>query len=129
MIERCPCCNARLKQSITCSRCQADLNNLINCEKSAQYWLSLAIQSLLEHKIEQSSLAINQSLALNTTKAAMVFRHFLIYQQSHAVIDLLTQSQLLSAKKTLYNVRMLIPKSKQLQQLDNFIDYLLVKDA
>lgn len=128
MIERCPCCNARLKQAIICPRCRADLNTLIKSEKSAQFWLTQSVQYLIENKIGQSSFAINLSLRLKRTKMAITFRDFLIHQQCKNILDLLAQTQLLSAKKALYHARELMPYNKQLQQLDAFTNYLLIKN-
>lgn len=128
MIERCPCCNARLKQAAVCTRCHADLNTVINSEKSAQFWLSQSIEYLINNKMEQSSFAINLSLRFKRTKVATTFHSFLIHQQCKNILDLLAQTQLLSAKKALYHVRVLIPHNKQLQQLDAFTNYLLTRN-
>jgi len=125
MIERCPCCNARLKQALCCPRCKADLSNIVSSEQSAQYYLSAAIQAMLNNNIEKSSMAISQSLHLKITRTALFFRDFLIQQQTKEILDLLAQTQLISAKNKLYTLRQLIPYSKKLQQLDQFASYLL----
>jgi hypothetical protein len=126
-MERCPCCNARLGETILCPRCKADLNTVIGNEKAAQYWLSKAIQNLQESKTEQSIDALGLSLGLKKTELALLFRDFLIRQQCQDVLDLLAQKQLLPAKQQLYKMRNLVPHSKQLQQLHTFTDYLLAK--
>jgi len=128
MMERCPCCHAQLKQEKVCRRCQADLSNILHSEESAQYCMSQAVQYLLNNEVEKSCFAINRSLHLKRTRAAVLFRELLIYQQSQLVLDLLAQSQVLLAKKSLYCVRQLIPYSKILQQLDCFSNYLLLKN-
>ncbi len=125
MIERCPCCNARLKQALCCPRCKADLSNIVSSEQSAQYYLSVAIQAMLNNNIEKSSMAISQSLHLKITRTALVFREFLIQQQTKDTLDLLAQAQLIAAKNKLYTLRQLIPHSKKLQQLEQFASYLL----
>ena len=125
MTERCPCCNARLKQAVNCPRCRADLTEVIHAEKLAEFWLSQAIQHLTDVKIEQSSVAINRSLRLKKTKVGTIFREFVIDQQCNTVLGLLSQSRVLSAKDRLYHARLLTPYSKKLQQLNSFIDYLL----
>ncbi len=126
MRERCPCCNARLKQAATCPRCRADLTAVIHSEKSAALWLDQAMRHLSDNEIEKSSLAINRSLRLKETKLALAFRGFLIHQQCRAILDLLSETQVLSAKGRLYHVRLLMPYSRQLQHLNAFTDYLLV---
>ena len=124
-MERCPCCNARLRERKICSRCKADLSVLISGEQAAEIWLAKAIQYCLADNIEQSIAAIGVSLRLKKTQIAVVFREFLIQQQCRDILDLLAQKQLILAKQRLYTVRKLLPFSKQLQQLNSFSDYLL----
>ncbi len=127
-MERCPCCNARLGPAKLCPRCQADLGNIIGAEKSAQYWLSEAIKLWQKSNIESSVQSLEISLRLKKTRLALVFRDFLIQQQSRDILDLLVQKQVFKAKQQLYRVRLLIPYSELLQQLQLFTDYLLVHD-
>ena len=127
-MERCPCCNARLRERTVCSRCKADLSVLISSEQAAHNWLAKAIHSCLAGNIEQSIHATAASLALKKIELALVFREFLIQQQCRDILDLLAQKQLLKAKQRLYSVRMLLPYSQQLQQLYSFSDYLLAQD-
>ncbi len=126
MIERCPCCHARLNKTPSCPRCLADLSRVINAEKAAGFWLSKAVQFLSDNKLEKSSLALKKSLQFKSTDIAIIFQDFLIYQQSQLVLALLEKSQLLSAKQILYQIRPLTPQSKQLQELNSFTDYLLL---
>ena len=126
-MERCPCCNARLRQTAICPRCRADLSAIIDAEKLAAFWLSQAMRCLKDDKIEQSSVAINRSLRLKKTEAASIFREFLIHQQCRAILGLLSQTLLLPAKSRLYHARLLTPYSKKLQQLNSFTDYLLTE--
>lgn len=126
-MERCPCCNALLKNIRVCPRCQANLGSIIDSEQLAQHWLSKAIQYSAEKKIEQSLTALALSLHFKKTSLAIVFRDFLIQQQYQDILDLLTQKKLLAAKLALYKVRLLLPITKQLQQLHTFTDYLLLK--
>ena len=126
-MERCPCCNARLKDTVECPRCQANLSDIIGSERSAHFWLSRAIQFWTESKIEQSLGALGISLSLKKIKLAIVFRDFLIQKNYQDILDLLAQKQLLAAKQRLYRVRLLHTHSRQLQQLNRFTDYLLAK--
>ena len=126
-MERCPCCNARLRETIKCPRCQADLSAIIGTERSAWLWLSRAIQFWAESKTEQSLGALDISISLKKMKLAIAFRDFLIQKQYRDILDLLAQKQLLAAKQQLYRVRLLHAYSRQLQQLNGFTDYLLAK--
>lgn len=128
-MERCPCCNARMRETVICPRCRADLSAAIGAELSAQVWLSKAIKYCLEAKTDKSIRALDLSLHLKKTKLAVVLRDFLIKQQCNEILDLLAQKQLIPAKQRLYNVRLLFPQSKQLQQLNSFTDYLLVNNS
>ncbi len=124
-MERCPCCNARLRERSICSRCKADLNALIHSEQAAQVWLAKAIQRWGEGNIEQSISALESSLALKNTPIALAFRGFIIHQYSQKILVLLVQKQLLVAKQALYKARTLLPYSQSLQKINAFTDYLI----
>lgn len=126
-MERCPCCNARLRERTVCSRCKSDLSQLINSETMAQYWLFRAIHYCLEGDIKQGIAAIDVSLGLKRIRLAVIFREFLIQQQCREVLDLLAEKRLVLAKKKLYTARNLLPHSLQLQHLNSFCDYLLAQ--
>jgi hypothetical protein len=128
MMERCPCCNARLGGATRCSRCQADLGNIITAEQSARFWLDKAIQYWQDNETGQSVSALALSLRLKKTGLALVFRDFLIHQQCREILALLAQKQLLPAKQRLYSMRNLFPYSQLLQQLNSFTDHLLVQN-
>ena len=127
-MDRCPCCNARLKEVEICPRCKADLSAVINTGQSAQFWLSKAIYYCLTGETEQSISAISLSLSLEKTRMAEVFRDFLIQQLCRNVLDLMANKQLLEAKQQLYCARELLPHSKQLRKLDGFTDYFLLRN-
>jgi len=126
-MDRCPCCHARLRERVVCSRCQADLSALIHAEQGAEWWLGKAIHSWCEGEIEQSIKALGVSLSLKRTYVALVFRGVVIEKICQNILNLLAQKQLLCAKQQIYDVRLLFPYSQQLQQLNAFTDYLLVK--
>jgi hypothetical protein len=126
-MERCPCCNARLGGVVRCPRCKADLGSVIGTEQAAQYWLSRAIKFWGENEDEQSIGALEVSQHLKKSELAHIFRDFLIQQLCQDVLEKLAQNQLLVAKLQLYRIRNLLPYSKQLQELQLFTDYLLVK--
>ncbi len=125
-MQRCFCCNARLKGVTTCPRCQADLSRVIATEKSAEYWLYKAIQRWNEGGVEQCLEALDFSLGLKKTALACAFRDYLIQYQCRLILDLLARKEILEAKKNLYQLRLLLPQSEHLQHLNRFSDYLLV---
>ncbi len=126
-MERCPCCNARLKEAVTCPRCRADLSAVIGSEQAAEKYVAKAIQQWAEGEGEQSIQALVFALNLKKTQLAVVFRDFLIQQYYQEVVQLLTQKHLLSANQCLYHARKLLPYSPQLQQLHAFTGYLLAR--
>lgn len=126
-MERCFYCNARLKGAVICPRCQADLSVVIRSEQVAQFWFSKTIQYWLENKTGQSLAALTLSLRFKKNQLTIVFHRFLIEQLCKEILDLLAQKQLLAAKQRLYTVCGLFPQSQQLQQLNRFADYLLLK--
>ncbi|BCG64333.1 MAG: hypothetical protein methR_P2106 [Methyloprofundus sp.] len=125
-MERCPCCNARLRERIVCARCQADLSVLIHSAQAAEAWLSIAMDYLATGELEQSITALEFSLALNKTQLAFVFRDFMIEQQTQKILNLLAEKQVLAAKQILYAMRGLFAYSAGLQKLNTFNDYLLL---
>lgn len=127
-MQRCPCCNARLREQSQCSRCKADLSVLIRTEQAAQFWLANAIHRFLSGHLELSIAAIAVSINLKKSAIAVVFRQFIIQQQSQEILELLAQKKLLNAKRRLYQVRHLFAHSLQLQQISDFSDYLLVHE-
>ncbi len=127
MMQRCPCCNARLRDTPLCPRCRADLSMVIKTEKAAEFWLFKAIQHRKESNIEKSLDSLFFSLSLKKTSLAKNMRDFLIQQSCQDVLSLLEQKKILSAKQQLYQMKRLFPYSEQLQQLNSFADYLLVK--
>lgn len=124
-MQRCPCCNARLGGSAVCPRCQTDLGHVDKAQQFAQYHLSESIRYWQEQSVEHSLKALELSLCLNKTELALGFRDFLIHQHCRSILDLLALKQWLSAKRRLYQVRLLMPHSQKLQQLSGFADYLL----
>lgn len=125
-MQRCPCCNARLRDTPLCPRCRANLSGVIGTEKSAEFWLYKAIQYRKENNIEKCLDALCFSLGLKKTSLAIQMNDFLIQQSCQDVLELLEKKQIITAKQQLYKMRRLFPHSGQLQQLNSFADYLLV---
>jgi len=128
-MERCPCCNARLGELASCSRCQADLTDLNNVEKMAKLWLKKAINYWLDSQVDKSLNALALSLRLKKNKVAVAFQSYIIHQLCQNVLELLAQKQLYLAKQSLFKMRHLFLYHRQLQQLNLFIDSLLIKDC
>jgi len=126
-MERCPCCNARLKEAVVCPRCQADLSAVIGSKQAAEQYLAKAIQHWAHKEAEQSIAALMSALSLKKTRLTLLFRDYLIQQYYLEVLELLAQKHLLSANQRLYRARLLLPYSQPLQQLRAFTDYLLAK--
>jgi hypothetical protein len=99
---------------------------LIETEKSAEFWLFKAVHYRKENNIEKCLDALCFSIRLKKTALAKELRDFLIYRLCHDVQEILEQKQIISAKQQLYKMRSLFPYSPQLQQLNGFVDYLLV---
>ena len=98
-MERCPCCNARLREQPTRPRCKADFSPLINSEQAAKYCLSKAMDYWAEGNIEQGISTLKQSLALKKTQAAEAFLGFIIDQSHKDVLERLATQDILSTKK------------------------------
>ncbi|MEE9337097.1 MAG: hypothetical protein V3U87_03385 [Methylococcaceae bacterium] len=128
-MERCPCCNARLREVTSCPRCLADLTVLNNVDQMAKIWLKKAINYWLDNHLEKSVDALALSLHLKKTRVAVVFQDYIIQQQCQKVLDLLLQKQLYLAKQSLFKMRHLFLYHRQLHQLNLFVDSLLIKDC
>ena len=128
-MQRCPCCNARLRGAVVCPRCQADLRAGIAAGQAAGYWLGRAIEFWQMSNHEAGLHALQRSLWLKKTHPALKFRDFLITWCCRKVLALLLQNDLHAAKQLLYECRSLFPLSAQLRQLQAFSDFLLVKHA
>lgn len=126
-MERCPCCNARLNLAEACPRCKTNLSALFATETAAKYWLSQGIKQFKGHDLEQSIKSIERSIQLKTTHLAIKFRHYLIQQQCQSILFLLAENKIMQAKRELFIIRRLFPFSQQLQQINQFSDYLLIK--
>ena len=127
-MERCPCCNARLTESVLCPRCQADLGSVLGCEQQAKHCLSKALQFWLADELQMAILVLSKSIYLKRIPLAQVFRDFIIRQQCQNVLGLLEKKEYAEAKETLSLLRDLSPHNKFLIQLHKFTRYLLVKN-
>ena len=127
-MERCPCCNARLKELTNCPRCQADLNVLNSVDQMAKLWFKKAINYWLDNNIDKSLDALGVSLSFKKNRVVVAFQNFIIKQQCQNILELLAQNQLYSAKKKLFKMHHLFLYHQQLQQLNLFVDSFLIKE-
>jgi hypothetical protein len=125
-MERCPFCQARLNEN-QCGRCQAELSRVLLVEQAALFWLSISIHEWAANRKESGLKALARSLGLKKNKLAIVFREFLIERECRSIIDLMAGKQILAAKQHIYELRLLLPHSQLLQELNLFTDYFLLK--
>ena len=123
-MDRCPCCNARLREQSVCSRCKTELSDLIDSEQSAKDWLSMSMSFWAEGNVKQSVMALDYSLALHQTKIAQSFRDFMIHKSCQEALDLLATKQYVIAKQNMCQVNHLLPYSDSLQKINSFADSL-----
>ena len=77
-MERCPVCQARLRQDPVCPRCRADLSKLLAIETEADVWLRQAFADLAEGREAQAKHAVEASLRLKHGLLASRLRIFLV---------------------------------------------------
>jgi len=76
-MERCPVCQARLKQDPACPRCRTDLSRLLTIEEQADAWLRQAFTELAAGRKAQAKHAVEASLRLKRGPLASHLRAFL----------------------------------------------------
>ncbi len=86
-MQRCPCCNARLKETITCPRCKADLQDIIRTQHLADSWYQKAIDHYLNNELQHCVDALTQSLQLHHSDSALLFRAFVRERQTHTILS------------------------------------------
>ena len=80
-MQRCPCCNARLKEAVSCPRCKADLQEIIRVQRMAKLWYQKAINCYLNNELEDCLDALTRSLQLRHSESAWLFNAFVIERQ------------------------------------------------
>ena len=76
-MERCPVCQARLKQDPACPRCRADLSRLVAIEEQADLNLRQAMAALATGNEAQALRDVEASLRLKCVPLASRLRGFL----------------------------------------------------
>lgn len=125
-MQRCPCCNARLKSDPQCPRCGADLTRALRCEQLAQAWLSVALQTLNAGQADIAVAALKRSISFKQTQVARLFRAFLIQQQYRLLYDTIGQKQWLAARQAIARLRSLMGDNESLQRFVALIEHLAV---
>lgn len=123
-MQRCPCCNARLKAEPLCPRCGADLSRALQCEQLAEAWLSVALQSLTAGQASIAIAAVKRSLSFKQTQAAGLFQDFLIHHQYQALYQNIARKQWPQARQTLARLQVLMGDNESLQRFLALIEHL-----
>jgi hypothetical protein len=98
-------------------------------EQCASSYLQQAFRHWLLNETDACINDLRVSLRLKASGLALLFQDFLIQQQAQLIVDLLAQKQVLAAKKQLFIIRLLLPQSSLLRQLQAFADYLLAQNS
>lgn len=128
-MKRCPCCNARLKDSPLCARCGADLSRALRCEQLAKQWLALSLQTLEAGQASIAVHAVKRSLSYRQTPEARAFRGFIIKHQYTSLYDCLARQDLQSARRTVSNLSVLQGDNEALVRFQELIDHLSARST
>jgi hypothetical protein len=77
-MDRCPTCQARLKDASVCPRCKSDLSRARSIQAQADAWLRRAVALLAEGEETQAMEALETSLRLKREPLALLVQGFLI---------------------------------------------------
>ena len=77
-MERCPTCQARLRQDPVCPRCKTDLTRLMAIESDAVAWLKRSIALLATGDEVLALQAVEASLRLKREPLALLVQGFLL---------------------------------------------------
>ncbi len=76
-MERCPTCQARIRDASVCPRCRTNLTSLLAIESDAATWLRQAVGRLAAGEEAQALDAVENSLRLKREPLALSLRGFL----------------------------------------------------
>ena len=77
-MERCPTCQARLRQDPVCPRCKTDLSRLMAIEADAAAWLKRSVALLATGDEALALQAVEASLRLKREPFALLVQGFLL---------------------------------------------------
>ncbi|CAI8892198.1 hypothetical protein [Methylocaldum szegediense] len=80
-MDRCPTCQARLREEPVCARCRTDLSLPLAAEAKASVKLHHAIASLGEGDTAAAREALEESLRLKRSPLALLLRGFLVSRE------------------------------------------------
>jgi len=123
-MQRCPACDARLNESMSCRRCGADLSRVISCEGSAKAWLSVSLQALQATRPDVAVSAIVRSLSFKQTPAAKLLKDFLIQHQYRALYDSVGRQCWQEANDIVDRLRMLQGNNETVRRFAELVGYL-----
>ncbi len=72
--ERCPVCQARFRESVTCSRCGADLRALMTLAAQSYQWRQKARRAAMEGDAEGTRAAAKEAQSRHDTSAGRELR-------------------------------------------------------
>ncbi len=122
-MERCPCCNARLRDPKQCQRCHSDFSIAVRAAETAAYFLTEGIKSWQAGFIDQSLLCLHQALRFKHHPVGDKLFNRLLQDYCQQILVLLEQNQLLNAKQALYKVRPLLSEYHLLNTLNEWVDF------
>lgn len=124
MIPRCPACNARLGAATACPRCGVELRQILGCERLAEQWLSVAMQSLGAGRPAIAVAALLRSLSFKQTPPAKLLRGFLIQRLYQMLYRHLDQRHWPAARETLSQLQALQGANDALDRFAEMIEQL-----
>jgi len=123
-MQRCPVCGARLSVDVSCSRCGVDLKRVLRCERLAEQWLTVSLQSLRAGRSDVAVQSILRSLSFKQTPTAKLVKGFLIQQQYQALYESVGHQCWQEAGEIVRRLERLQGKNEVLLRFDEMIGYL-----
>ncbi len=84
-MEKCPNCNAKIKESIECYRCGFDFSHVIRCEKTAERFYFQALTSLKKGEIDQAQDFTEKAIILDNTPRYRKLNTYLLLKKMYHV--------------------------------------------
>lgn len=96
----------------------------MKCERLAEQWLSVSLQSLQAGRADVAVLAVARSLSFKQTLPAKLFKGFLIQHQYRAFYQSVGQHCWSEAGNVINRLRMLQGDNEALRRFDELLGYL-----
>ncbi|MCX7111084.1 MAG: hypothetical protein NTX45_13355 [Proteobacteria bacterium] len=91
-MERCPTCQARIRDASVCPRCRTSLTKLLAIESDATAWLRQAVGRLAVGEEALALVAVENSLRLKREPLALLLRGFLLQRGQRDAWETLGQA-------------------------------------